>query len=94
MVVSETVQRLGRYNIRVNYVTYLDIHDFGQPDIKKDECFHDPAVQVWENIDYVDAVYQTNAWNMCGVNPAGRRLEGIPTGTLRQQRDLTDLQIF
>jgi hypothetical protein len=47
VVVSETVQRLGRFNIRVNYVSYLDIHDFGQPPILKDESFHDPAVQVW-----------------------------------------------
>ena len=39
----------------------------------------------------MDAVYQTNAWNMCGVNPAGRRLAGIPTGTFQQQRDLTAL---
>jgi len=87
VVVSETVQRLGRYNIRVNYVTYLDIHDFGQPDIRRDEFFHDPAVQVWENIDYADAAYQQNPANMCGVNPAGRRLAGIPMGVL--QRDLT-----
>src|SRR5688572_15605414 len=54
VVVSETVQRLGRFNIRVNYVTYLDIHDFGQPGpILRDHLFHDPAVQVWENIDHV-----------------------------------------
>jgi hypothetical protein len=44
VVVSETVQRLGRFNIQVDYVTYLDIHDFGQDPIPKDEFFHDPAV--------------------------------------------------
>jgi hypothetical protein len=89
VVVSETVQRLGRYNIRVNYVTYLDIHDFGQPGIASDEFFHDPAVQVWENVDYADAFYQENPAGMCGVNPAGRRLEHFRVGS-RLQRDLTD----
>jgi hypothetical protein len=89
VVVSETVQRLGRYNIRVNYVTYLDIHDFGQLAIGRDEVFHDPAVQVWENVDYADAFYQENPPTMCGVNPAGRRLSHIPTGPW--QRDLTEL---
>lgn len=87
VVVSETVQRLGRYNIRVNYVTYLDIHDFGQPDIPSDQLFHDPAVQVWENVDYVDVAYQQNPATMCGVNPAGRPLEHLEHGPL--QRNLT-----
>jgi hypothetical protein len=87
VVVSETVQRLGRFNIRVNYVTYLDIHDFGQPDIPNDEYFHDPAVQVWENIDYVDVAFQNNPPTMCWPNPAGRPLDHVPFGPL--QRDLT-----
>ena len=90
VVVSETVQRLGRYNIRVHYVTYLDIHDFGQPLIDSDEYFHDPAVQVWENVDYVDAVYQENPATMCIVNPAGRPL-GLPFPLERNLTTLTAL---
>jgi Bacterial TSP3 repeat len=78
VVVSETVQRLGRFNIHVNYVTYLDIHDFGHAAILKDQYFHDPAVQVWDNVDYADAFFQWNSPFMCDTNPPGRPLAHLP----------------
>jgi len=79
-VISETVQRLGTYGITVDYVTYLDAHDFGQPGepsrtgkldkgggIPFDEEFHDPAVQVWSNVLYADNYWQTNFWDYCNL---------------------------
>ena len=89
-VVSETVQRLGRFNIQVDYVTYLDIHDFGQDPIPKDEFFHDPAVQVWDNVAYADVFFQTNhpvSPVPCSPNPSGRPLAHFSPGPL--QRDVT-----
>lgn len=91
VVVSETVQRLGRFNIQVDYVTYLDIHDFGQDLIPNDEFFHDPAVQVWDNVAYADAFYQEHPANSpiaCYPNPSGRPLPHFNSSVL--QRDVTD----
>lgn len=65
-VTSETVQRLGRYGIKVNYLTYLDPHDFAQSDILLDHSFFDPAVQIWDNVVYAENFYQTKG----GVLPA------------------------
>ena len=71
VVVSETVQRLDVYDIPVNYVTYLDVHDFDEDDVSHDEYFHDPAVQVWENVLYAENLYQeTDEWWI----PSGREL--------------------
>ena len=90
VVASETIQRLGRFNIQVASVTYLDIHDFGQPSIPNDEFFHDPAVQVWDNVDYAEVFFQENPAGSpvsCFPNPAGRPLEHLPPGPL--QHDVT-----
>jgi hypothetical protein len=98
VVVSETVQRLGRYNIPVSYVTYLDVHDFGQPGIPSDALFHDPAVQVWHNVAYADAAFQRNGPALPCVNPSGRPLAHFlhePSDPLLHvQRDLTQLDRF
>jgi hypothetical protein len=91
VVTSETVQRLGRYNVPVSYVTYLDPHDFGQPDITRDEFFHDPAVQVWHNVDHADCFYQKSEVEC--INPHGRPLAHL-VGLAGLQRDLTNLALF
>lgn len=103
-VVSETVQRLGTYGITVDYVTYLDNHDFGQPGepsrtgrrergggIPFDEEFHDPAVQVWSNVLYADNYWQQLRWDFCRFNPAGRPLEHILNWPAGEDRDISTL---
>jgi hypothetical protein len=97
VVVSECVQRLGRSNVPVNHVTYLDPHDFGQPGIDWDEYFHDPAVQVWHNVDHADVFYQKTTGVVC-INPHGRPLQHLnrPSGSPipELQRNLTNLHLF
>ncbi len=79
---SELAQRLGIYNVTVNYSTFLDNHDFGDPGIQLDEYFHDPAVQIWSNVLYADNYYQQRAADQCeefliNANPRGRQLEHL-----------------
>jgi photosystem II stability/assembly factor-like uncharacterized protein len=74
VVTSEVVQRMGVYNIPVNYVTYLDPHDFAEGTVPFDGVFHDPAVQLWSNINYADNFYQ-QANNL--IVPSGRSLEQL-----------------
>jgi hypothetical protein len=63
-VVSEVVQRLGVYEIKVDYVTLLDSHDFDEPGVGLDTLdlddneFHDPATQIWSNVLYADNYWQ------------------------------------
>ena len=76
-VVSETVQRMGVYGIPVNYVTYLDPHDFDESWVPYDEDWKDPAVQVWSNVMYADNFWQTS--NISPV-PSGRSLDQLTAG--------------
>lgn len=95
VVVSETIQRLGQYNIPVSYVTYLDPHDYGQPFIARDHLFHDPAVQVWDNVGYAENYFQLGPPLSLGcINPGGRRLAHIPSWPVREQIDLTSFERF
>ncbi|GEM_PF-7057975 len=72
-VVSEVVQRLGIYHVNVDYVTYLDPHDFDEDAIPYDGLFDDPAVQVWSNVAYADNFYQIAPLPLPNV-PSGRPL--------------------
>ena len=73
-VISETVQRLGVYGIPVDYVTYLDSHDWGEPGVPFDEYFWDPAVQVWSNVKYAQNYWQEASPD---VVPSGRPLSHL-----------------
>ncbi|MHB8762927.1 MAG: HYR domain-containing protein [Deferrisomatales bacterium] len=73
-VASEVVQRLGLYNVVVDYVTNLDPHDFDEKERfvdPADGVFHDPAVQVWSNILYADNFWQNDKW------PNGRDIQHL-----------------
>jgi hypothetical protein len=89
VVVSEAVQRLGVYGIPVDYVTNLDPHDFEQDGVGKgiplDEHFHDPAVQLWDNVKYMDNFYQQSGTDNdptiqvigLNTNPEGRSIKAV-----------------
>ncbi|MCK5606103.1 hypothetical protein KAR91_29660, partial [Candidatus Pacearchaeota archaeon] len=93
VVVSEVVQRLGVYGINVDYVTYLDPHDFNEDDVPLDEFFHDPAVQVWTNNSYVDNFWQ-ETYFLTPVIPSGRSLSHLGSDSYVFNRELTHLDGF
>lgn len=86
VVASELVQRLGYYGITVDYVTYLDPHDWSEGNVPEDGLFADPAVQVWDNVRYADNHFQET--NLPPI-PSGRRLDQLQD-VAPFQIDLTD----
>ncbi|MCB0208902.1 MAG: hypothetical protein KDJ52_06220 [Anaerolineae bacterium] len=83
-VTSEVVERLARFNIPVDHVTYLDPHDFDEG-LTFDGAQHlfdlgQPAAYgaaVWNNVAFADAYYQTRGkagW--IEVVPSGRPIPG------------------
>lgn len=88
-VVSEVVQRMGAFNILVDYVTYLDPHDFAEAEVPLDESFHDPAVQVWSNVLYADNFWQSND---VLVIPSGRSLSHLEGDSYLYNYELSDLE--
>jgi len=89
-VASELIQRLGFYKIDVAYFTSLDPHDFdedGFSPVPFDGSFHDPAVQIWDNVDYADNYWQVSS--VPGV-PSGRQLGHLVDGYVHDH-DLTPL---
>ncbi len=98
-VISEVVQRMGVYDIPVHYVTYLDPHDYDEAGVPFDEDFHDPAVQIWDNVKYADNFYQIVIPRCVQQNfiPSGRALVQLVTSidpTENYQRELTKLPGF
>jgi hypothetical protein len=79
-VTSEAVERLARYNIAVDHVTYLDPHEFDQPDLSDDPSMTTlgkPAgygATVWNNVEFADTYYETR-----GTNVAGRNNDFVPS---------------
>lgn len=86
-VVSECVERLAKYNMPVDQVTYLDPHDFDQQISGYDTGMRQwtlgvPAgygASVWSNVDFVDVYYQTrgngSTLGMAAI-PLGRPIPG------------------
>lgn len=66
-VVSECVERLAKYQIRVDQVTYLDAHDFDQSWVPIDGSQRiwtlgqpkDYGATIWNNVAFADSYYQT-----------------------------------
>ncbi|KPL11372.1 hypothetical protein AMJ85_03690, partial [candidate division BRC1 bacterium SM23_51] len=77
-VTSEAIERLARFEVPVDQVTYLDPHDFDQGVIPVDEAQEMfklglPAgygATVWENVAFADVYYQTE------FPPDGRPIPG------------------
>ena len=97
---SETVERLARYNIGVDHVTYLDPHEFDQavlPDDPSMTTLGKPAgygATVWNNVDFADAYYETRGTNVAGRNsvvvPRGRPIPGAYNLFLNDGSELPD----
>lgn len=97
---SETVERLARYNIAVDHVTYLDPHEFDQaalPDDPSMTTLGKPAgygATVWNNVDFADAYYETRGTNANGrdsfVVPRGRPIPGAYNVYLNDGFELPD----
>ncbi|MCW5934318.1 MAG: hypothetical protein KIT45_08485 [Fimbriimonadia bacterium] len=66
-VVSECVERLAKYQITVDQVTYLDAHDFDQSWVPIDGSQRiwtlgqpkDYGATIWNNVVFADSYYQT-----------------------------------
>lgn len=92
VVISELAQRLGVNGIKVNYFTSLDPHDFDEEDVSIDGYFHDPAVQIWNNVIYADNYWQRS---LLPEVPSGRKLAWLSNdGYLKNQYELTPLNLF
>ncbi len=95
VVASELAQRMGAYGIPLNHVTYLDVHDWDEPDVLVDGEFHDPAVQVWSNTEYANTFWQELSplgLPPCAI-PSGRQLTHI-VAQYPHQHALTPLPGF
>lgn len=86
-VVSEIVQRLGVYDVAVDYVTYLDPHDFDESAIPYDGFYHDPAVQVWSNVSFADNFYQIASLSLAPLPPLPYVPSGRPLDHLQPPND-------
>jgi hypothetical protein len=70
-VTSEAIERLARFDVPVEQVTYLDPYDFSQPPLTVDtfqklsELGEPPGygAAVWKNVNFADVYYQTRTQN-------------------------------
>jgi hypothetical protein len=87
-VTSEAVERLAYYGVPVDQVTYLDPHDFDQPNLSVDEDqrlfeIGRPSgygATIWNNVAFADVYYQTRGHNggfvSDSLTPNGRPIAG------------------
>ncbi|MCB9100085.1 MAG: hypothetical protein H6632_11125 [Anaerolineales bacterium] len=83
-VTSELIERLARYNITVDHVTYLDPHDFDEGFIfdgaQRLFDLGQPAgygASVWNNVTFADVYYQTRGrTGILFSAPNGRPIPG------------------
>ncbi len=96
-VTSEAVERLGKYNISVDHVTYLDPHDFSQGlefDTEQKQYLLGRGIgglgygaQVWNNVSFTDVYFQTRGSSSTfGLAvPEGRPIPGAYNVFLNSQ---------
>ena len=66
-------------------MTTIDPHDFDQPSIGVFRDFHEPKVQVWNNVTFADNYYQTLANpNGATLIPNGRDIPNLPEAELNK----------
>ncbi|HEY3243253.1 MAG TPA: hypothetical protein VGM03_07870, partial [Phycisphaerae bacterium] len=103
---SECVERLARYGVAVDQVTYLDPHDFDQPVVPVD-CEQAQftlgapsgyGASVWENVLFADTYYQTRGHNGSffpdNLVPVGRPISGAYNRFLSAPPDLPPLNSY
>lgn len=105
-VTSEAVERLARYEIPVDQVTYLDPHDFDQALVPVDEdqrlfeLGRPPGygATVWNNVAFADVYYQTRGHNGGAIPdfivPNGRPISGAFNDLLDPTSDLPALNSY
>lgn len=99
-VTSEAVERLARYAVPVDQVTYLDLHEFDQPFLPDDPSMTllgEPAgygATSWNNVAFTDTYYETRGTNASGRNqalvPRGRPIPGAYNLFLNDGAELPD----
>jgi hypothetical protein len=99
-VTSEAIERLARYNVPVDQATYLDPHEFDQPNLSDDvtmTTLGKPAgygATVWNNVAFADTYYETRGTNALGrdngIVPRGRPIPGSYNRFLDDGSELPD----
>lgn len=77
-VITEAVERMARYHVPVDQMTFLDAHDFDQPFLPNDTNpqlynLNQPpgyGAAVWNNVAFADSYYQERG------SPSGRPIPG------------------
>jgi len=104
-VTSEVVERLARFDVPVDQVTYLDPHDFDQScPVDGSQRLFDlgaPAgygATVWNNVAFSDVYYQVRGLNGSAVPqfvvPLGRPIPGAANFWLDAENELPVATIF
>lgn len=103
-VTSEAVERLARFNVPVDHLTYLDPHDFDQPNLPIDENqrlfdLGQPdgyGASVWNIVEFADVYYEIRGSNEGSllpdsIVPLGRPIPGAYNLLLADNGALPDV---
>jgi hypothetical protein len=99
VVTSAAVERLARFEVPVDQVTYLDPHDYVQVGLSVDshQSMSDVGAPdgygaaVWNNVAFTDVYYQTRGHGPAGtVVSEGRPIPGAYNRELRNGDELPD----